>query len=79
MLAFTFVNPADYNLVRQDDLVDIQGFDTFQPGKNLLVVLNHADGTQDRFEVNHTYNEAQIEWLKAGSALNKIRKDLGIK
>ena len=79
MLAFTFINPADYNLVRQDDLVDIQGFDTFQPGKNLLVVLNHADGTQDRFEVNHTYNEAQIEWLKAGSALNKIRKDLGIK
>ena len=78
MLALTFVNPADYDKVRQDDQVDIVGFDAFAPGKNLTVVLNHADGTQDSFEVEHTYNETQIEWVKEGSALNKIRKDQGL-
>jgi aconitate hydratase len=76
MLALTFVNPADYDLVRQDDTVEIQGFDTFAPGKNLTVVLHHTDGTQDQFEVQHTYNEQQIEWVKHGSALNKIKADL---
>jgi aconitate hydratase len=76
MLALTFVNPDDYEKVRQDDVIDILGFDTFAPGKNLVVVLHHADGTQDRFEVEHTYNQMQIDWVKAGSALNKIRQDL---
>ena len=78
MLALTFVNPDDYEKVRQDDLIDIEGFDHFTPGKNLTVVLHHADGTSDRFEVEHTYNKAQIAWVNAGSALNKIRKDMGI-
>jgi aconitate hydratase len=77
MLALTFVNPADYDLLRQDDTLSIEGFDTMAPGKNLHIVLHHSDGTQDRFEVAHTYNEQQIEWVRAGSALNKIRKDLG--
>ena len=76
MLALTFVNPSDYNLIRQDDTIDIVGFDEFQPGKNLTVVLNHADGTSDSFEVAHTYNRAQIDWVRAGSALNKIREEL---
>ncbi len=76
MLALTFQNPDDYDLVRQDDLVDILGFDEMAPGKPLEVVLKHADGTQDRFLVNHTYNEQQIEWVRAGSALNKIREEL---
>jgi len=78
MLALTFINPDDYEKVRQDDLIDILGFDEFEPGKNLTVVLHHSDGTEDRFEVEQTYNQAQIAWVKAGSALNKIRKDLGV-
>jgi aconitate hydratase len=78
MLALTFVNSDDYDLVRQDDEVDILGFETFAPGKNLEVRLRHSDGTVDQFEVAHTYNEAQIEWVRQGSALNKIRKDSGV-
>lgn len=78
MLALTFVDPADYDKVRQDDTIDILGFDTFAPNTNLTVVLHHADGTEDSFEVEHTYNAAQIEWVREGSALNKIRKDQGL-
>jgi len=78
MLALTFVNPDDYELVRQDDVIDILGFDEMAPGKNLTVVLHHADGTEDRFEVKHTYNQAQIEWVRAGSALNKIRQEINV-
>lgn len=77
MLALTFVNTADFDHIRQDDTLEIQGFETMQPGKNLHVVLHHSDGSQHAFEVAHTYNEQQIEWVRAGSALNKIRKDLG--
>lgn len=76
MLALTFVNPADYDLVRQDDSIDILGFDTFTPGQNLKVLLRHSDGAKDEFEVSHTYNEMQIDWVKAGSALNKIREEI---
>jgi len=78
MLALTFTNPDDYDLIRQDDTVDIGGFEDFAPDEALYVVLHHADGTMDRFEVDHNYNEQQIEWVKEGSALNKIRKDLGV-
>jgi aconitate hydratase len=78
MLALTFANPADYDKVRQDDQVSIQGFETFAPEKPLTIVLNHSDGTQDKFAVNHSYNDQQIEWVKAGSALNKIRTDFGM-
>jgi aconitate hydratase len=79
MLALTFANPADYDKVRQDDKVSIEGFDSFAPGKPLTIVLNHADGSQEKFAVNHSYNDQQIEWVKSGSALNKIRKDFGVK
>lgn len=78
MLGLTFVNKDDYDKVRQDDKIDIQGFSTFAPGKNLTIVLHHADGTKESFEVSHTYNQQQIEWVKSGSALNKIRADQGI-
>jgi len=78
MLALTFANPADYEKIRQDDKVSILGFDTFARGKNLKIRLDHADGSTDTFEVLHTYNEQQIEWVRYGSALNKIRKDFGI-
>jgi len=79
MLALTFVNPKDYDKVRQDDVIDIKGFTKMAPGKNLTIVLNHADGTKSKFEVAHTYNESQIEWIRSGSALNKIRKDMAKK
>ncbi len=76
LLGLTFVNPYDYDLIRQDDTIDILGLDEMAPGNNLTVVLHHADGTQDQFEVAHTYNEQQIAWVRAGSALNKIRESL---
>lgn len=78
-LGLTFVNTADYDKIRQDDTVDILGLDTFAPGKNLSIRLNHADGTSETFEVAHTYNQAQIDWVTAGSALNKIRADFAKK
>ena len=74
MLALTFANKEDYDKVREDDTIDILGLKIFAPGKQLTVVLHHADGTQDEFPVNHTYNENQIEWFKAGSALNLIKQ-----
>jgi aconitate hydratase len=77
MLALTFTNPEDYELIRQDDLIDLTGFENMAPGRNLTMILHHADGTQDSIELSHTYNQAQIEWVQAGSALNKIRKGLG--
>ncbi|THH34923.1 aconitate hydratase [Neolewinella litorea] len=76
MLALTFVNPDDYEKVRQDDKVSITDFAAMAPNRNLTVVLEHADGTKDSFEVAHTYNLAQIDWVRAGSALNKIREEL---
>ncbi len=79
MLALTFANPADYDKIRQDDQVSILGFEQFAPGKPLQIRLNHADGSSETFAVNHTYNAQQIEWVKAGSALNKIRRDFGVK
>ena len=74
MLALTFVTKDDYEKVREDDVVDITGLTSFAPGKPLTMVLHHADGTTDKVKLNHTYNEQQIEWFKAGSALNLIRK-----
>ena len=76
MLALTFVNTEDYDKVRQDDHIDLLGFEDMAPGKNMTIVLHHKDGTSEQFEVSHTYNQAQIEWVRAGSALNKIRMDL---
>jgi aconitate hydratase len=73
MLALTFANPADYDLIQEDDSIDIVGLTSFAPGKQLQVVLNHADGTADTIQVNHTYNESQIGWFVAGSALNLIK------
>ncbi|AFD07982.1 aconitate hydratase [Solitalea canadensis] len=74
MLGVTFANPADYDKIQENDVIDILGLTDFAPGKQLTVVLHHADGTTEQFLVNHTYNEQQIEWFKAGGALNIIRK-----
>lgn len=73
MLALTFNNPGDYDLIREDDQFNILGLDKFSPGQALEVEILHSDGTKDVIVANHTYNEAQIDWMKAGSALNLIK------
>jgi len=74
MLALTFDNKADYDKIQENDNIDILGLTEFAPGKSLSLVLNHEDGSSDTIVVNHSYNEQQIEWFKAGGALNIIRK-----
>ncbi len=75
MLALTFNDKADYDKVMEDDVIDILGLTDFAPGKQLTVVLNHAHGNTDEILVNHTYNTQQIEWFRAGGALNVIRQE----
>ena len=74
MLGITFVDENDYDKVQEDDTIDISDLSQFTPGKQLTVMLTHSDGSIDKFSVNHTYNENQIEWFKAGSALNLIKQ-----
>lgn len=71
MLALTFADKDDYKKVREEDKISIVGLNGFAPGKPLTAILYHADGTEESFAVNHTYNELQIKWFKAGSALKK--------
>ena len=73
MLALTFANNADYDKIFEDDTFDINGLNEFAPGKQLSICLNHANGSKETIMVNHTYNQQQIEWFKAGGALNIIR------
>ena len=73
ILPLTFVNPADYELVQQHDRVSITGVTDLAPGTDLTVTLTHQDGTTDTFAARHTMSDEQIEWFKAGSALNLIR------
>lgn len=73
MLALTFTNKEDYNKIQENDVIDIIGLTSFAPNTPLTLVLNHADGSKDEITVNHTYNAQQIEWFKAGGALNIIR------
>jgi aconitate hydratase len=73
MLALTFANKEDYNKILEDDSIDVIGLESFTTGVNLKVVLNHKDGTQETLDALHSYNEQQIEWFKAGGALNVIR------
>jgi aconitate hydratase len=74
LLALTFSDKDDYNKIEEKDKIDITGLKEFAPGKQLTVILNHSDGRKEKIMANHSYNEAQIEWFKAGSALNLIRK-----
>lgn len=76
MLALTFADKSDYDKIREDDLIDIIGLASFSANTPLTIRLRHSDGSEDQFRVNHSYNESQIEWFKAGSALNLIRKNL---
>jgi aconitate hydratase len=76
MLALTFANKEDYNKILEDDTIDIVGLKEFAPGKQLQLVLNHKAGGSETINVNHSYNEQQIEWFKAGGALNIIRSNV---
>jgi len=73
MLALTFADKADYEKIQEDDTIDIVGLTSFAPNTPLTLVLTHKDGSKQEIKVNHTYNEQQIEWFKAGGALNIIR------
>jgi aconitate hydratase len=73
MLALTFSKEADYDKIHEDDRIDFIDLTQFAPGKPLTLVFKHADGSSDTLLCNHTYNEQQIEWFKAGGALNIIR------
>lgn len=73
MLALTFADKADYDKIQEDDNIDIETLTSFAPGVPLRIELKHADGTNDIIMANHSYNEQQIEWFKAGGALNVIR------
>ena len=74
MLGLTFADKADYDKILEDDIIDIIGLTDFTPGMPLAIYLHHADGSKHIISVNHTYNEQQIEWFKAGAALNIIRR-----
>lgn len=74
MLALTFANPADYDKIQEDDIISVLGLENFAPGVNLKIEIKHADGTKEIIEAKHSYNAQQIEWFKAGSALNLIGK-----
>jgi aconitate hydratase len=73
VLPLTFIDKNDYNRIREDDVIDIKGLDSFATGSTFAVTLHHSDGTKESFRVAHSYNASQIEWFKAGSALNIIR------
>jgi aconitate hydratase len=72
LLPLTFADAADYDKIREDDVVDVIGVTMIAPGSQLFVVLHHADGSMDEFAANHTMSDEQIEWFKAGSALNLL-------
>lgn len=75
ILALTFVNPKDYDKIQEDDTIDLLDIDRLAPGKNILVNINHKDGTQETIQTKHTYSPVQIKWFYAGSAINLIRSN----
>jgi aconitate hydratase len=79
MLGLTFADKNDYTKFQEDDTIDVLGLTSFAPETPLTLVLNHADGSKDEIKVNHTYNAQQIEWFKAGGALNIIRRSVAAK
>lgn len=74
MLALTFEHKDDYEKIREDDRISLLGLTDFAPGKPLTAVLHHQDGTEEQFPVAHTYNQTQIAWFRAGSALNYLKR-----
>ena len=74
VLTLTFSNKEDYDKIKENDKIDITGLKKLAPGKQLNMVLKHSDGIKEIIKAKHSYNDAQIAWFKAGSALNLIRK-----
>lgn len=74
MLGLTFANEADYDKIKEDDTFNFIDLVDFAPGKQLTLEIVHADGSREEIKLNHTYNDQQIEWFKAGSALNLIKQ-----
>ncbi|MFH1194366.1 MAG: aconitate hydratase [bacterium] len=72
MLPLTFANPADYDKIKEDDKLSITGLDKFTPGEPLKLTIKHSNGTMEETSLNHSFNDNQIEWFKAGGALNLI-------
>ena len=79
MLAITFSNESDYELIQEEDTIDITDLTQFSPDRQLTLVLKHKDGSSHTIKVNHTYNAGQIQWFKAGSALNLMAKEIAAK
>ena len=75
MLGLTFANEADYDLIQEDDTFNFTDLNEFAPDKQLHLEIVHADGSKDVIALNHTYNDAQIDWYNEGSALNLIKKE----
>jgi aconitate hydratase len=75
MLALTFANESDYDLIQEDDTFNFLDIDQFAPDKPLTIEVVHANGSKDTIIVNHSYNNAQIAWFNEGSALNLIKKE----
>ena len=75
MLGLTFANPDDYDKIQEADTINFLDLEAFAPGKSLTLEFVHADGSKDTVVANHTYNEQQIGWFKAGSALNLIAQE----
>lgn len=75
MLALTFANESDYDLIQEDDTFNFIDLKDFAPGKQLTIEAVHKDGSKAVIKLNHTYNQSQIEWYNEGSALNLIKKE----
>ena len=75
MLGLTFANEADYDKIKEDDTFNFIDLAAFAPGKPLTLEIVHADGSKENIQLNHTYNAQQIDWFRAGSALNLIKEE----
>ena len=75
MLALTFQNESDYDIIQEDDLISFINIDEFSPGKQIIIELKHSDGSKNLINLNHSYNHSQIDWYDEGSALNLIKKE----
>ena len=73
VLALHFVNPSDYDKIREDDVVSLVSLNEMAPGKNVEMKIKHKDGSSESIQLRHSYNAEQMKWFKAGSALNLIR------
>src|SRR5690606_5128899 len=76
VLALTFVNPSDYDKIQEKDRFSIRGLNHFIPGTSLILDIHHDNGDTEQIEVAHTYNQIQIAWFKAGSALNLMAQTI---